>query len=116
MSRLALRADRVNLRFAVCPVSEREREAERQKEREREREKERKKERTKERRKERKREREKEAGRTMETGTLLCNMHVCICGCAFKVVWQGSTKWPFCRWSEILGEQTFWELTGICSS
>ena len=30
-------------------------------------------------------------------------MYIYICGCAFNVVWQGSTKGPPCRWSEIPG-------------
>ena len=41
-------------------------------------------------------------------------IYIYICGCAFNVVWQGSTKGPFCRWSEIPGLTPVVGLWGSC--
>ena len=41
-------------------------------------------------------------------------MYIYICGCAVNVVWQGSTKGPFCRWWEIPGLTPVVILWGSC--
>ena len=41
-------------------------------------------------------------------------IYIYICGCAVNVVWQGSTKGPFCRWSEIPGLTPVVGLWGSC--